>query len=877
VNAAVGERASDLLRLAEADPRRSVQLATAMLRAARRDGDLATASVASRALGLAALHLQDPDAAIRHLRSAADLGTRAGSRPLAADARMRLAFALNVRGRPRQAVREIDAVLDDIDGPGRARALAQRGAIMHQLGRWDEALASYRIALPVLRQAADDVWVKRVLSNRGVLYGQRHEFGAAEADLAEAEEVCRRLDQDLTLAFIHQNLGWVCSQRGDVPRALAYLDQAERRLRSLRSQLGWVLADRGELLLSVGLVREAKEATAQAVRAFERERREIALPEIRLLLARTASVGGDPAGAYEQARRAVREFTRQQRPEWAALARFAVLSARLAGAPGPRVTLGAVERSADGLAAAGWRAEALDARILAGRIALARGSTSRGCGHLRQASRGRRSGPAAMRARGWHAEILLRLANDDRRGADRAIRAALRLIDEHRATFGATDLRAHASGQRVEIAELGLRMALADGRPERVLAATERGRASHLLMPPVRPPDDPALASDLTDLRATVAELGKARGAAGPAAGTSRLARRQLSLERRIRDHTRRHAGPAHAGAIGSVPARELAESLGERVLVEFVRLDEALHAVTVDRGRIRLHGLGPWEPIGHLVDRIPFALRLLARPGTSPSGRAAAVTLLRDAGRRLDAALLAPLARQVGDRALVVVPTEPLHSLPWSTLPSCAGRAVTVVPSAALWVAAQGPRRAGHVAVVAGPNLSGAHAEAVAVAAIHATEALTGPAATVAATMAALDGARLAHLATHGSVHPDNPLFSALMLADGPLTAYDLERLPRLPQVVILASCDSGRLVVRAGDELLGLAATLLSHGARQIVASVVPVPDVETASLMVELHRSLAAGTPPAAALATVQANALDDAGPAAAAAAGFVCLGG
>ncbi|MGF7237369.1 MAG: CHAT domain-containing protein, partial [Frankia sp.] len=720
---------------------------------------------------------QDPAAARRPLRAAAPRGARAGFPGRAGEARKRLAFALNVRGRSRQAIREIDAVLADLadladlDGPGRARALAQRGAIMHQLGRWDEALADYRGALPVLRQAEDDVWVKRVLSNRGVLHGHRHEFAAAQADLVEAEHVCRRLNQDLTLAFIQQNLGWVCSRRGEVPRALEYLDQAEQRLRSLRSQLGWVLADRGELLLSVGLVGEAREALAEAVAAFERERRDIARPEVRLLLARTASVAGDPAGALEQGRRAMREFSRQQRPEWAALARFAVLTARLDGASGPRVTLAAVEATADALADARWRAEALDARILAGRVALARGAVDRGTAHLRRAAGQRRSGPAAARARAWHAEALLRLANDDPRGADRAVRAALRLIDDHRATFGATDLRAHASGYRVEIAALGLRMALADGRPARVLAACERGRASHLLLPPARPPDDPALAGDLTELRATVAEL---REATGPATGAARLAQRQVALERRIRDHTRRQAGATAGGRMhGPVAVPDLAAALADRVLVEFARLDDVLFAVTVARRRARLHRLGPVEPVRALVDRIPFALRRLARAGTSDAGRSAALALLRDAARRLDDILLAPLAGQVGEAPLVLVPTEPLHSLPWSTLPSCAGRAVTVAPSAALWFGAQdrgsaGPAaggtrpmtgRTGPVAVVAGPGLAGARAESDAVAAIHATAALTGPAATVAATLAALDGARLAHLATHGWLHADNPL----------------------------------------------------------------------------------------------------------------------
>lgn len=885
----IEDRAGQALQLAEADPRRAVPFATGVLRAARGAGNFAAASVAARALGLAALHLQDPDAAITHLRTAAALGQRAGSATLTAQARIRLAFALNVRGRPRQAIAEIDAVLRDTDGPARAIAQAQRAAIMHQLGRLDEALAGYRSALPALRQAGDVVWVKRVLSNRGVLHGQRHEFAAAEADLTEAERLCRELGQDLTLAFIQQNLGWVCSRRGEVPRALGYLDAAEQRLRSLHSQLGWVLTDRGELLLSVGLVTEARQAAELAVAAFERERRKIALPEVRLLLARTATVAGDFAGAIEQGRRAVREFTWQQRPEWTALARFTVLVARLAEGSDPPVGVAALERAADALSASGWRLAALDARLLAGQLAIGKGWTSRGCQQLRLAASQRQYGPAALRSRAWHAQALLRYANGDRRGADSAVRAALRIIDEHRASFGATDLRAHAGGHRVEVAGLGLRMALLDGRPSRVLVAAERGRASHLLLPQVRPPEDPVLADALAELRATVAELGKlgsapADGSPGGAAGGSpgsaaRLVRRQVSLERQIRDHSRRqaHSSGTVAQASRPVPPRVLIGALGDRVLAEFVHSGDELHAVTVAAGQVRLHALGPMTPIRHLVDRLPFALRLLGRPATSDASRQAALTLLEDTASKLDNALLAPLAKRLGDHPLVLVPTGPLHSLPWSTLPSCAGRSVTVSPSAALWHASRADGVTGTAAVVAGPGLPGAQAEAAAVAAIHRAVPLYGAQATVAAAMTALNGARLAHLAAHGRVHPDNPLFSALLLADGPLTAYDLERLPTLPRLVILAACDSGRLVVRAGDELLGLTATLLARGTAQIIAAVVPLPDAETEPLMVELHRLLAAGQEPAAALAQAQQQITKDASPAAAAAAGFVCLGG
>src|SRR2546430_11306394 len=223
------ERAREALRLAEADPRRSAGLASAIVRQARQDHDPAVAAVAERALGLASIHLADLDTALRHLRTAVRLGHRAGVARLAGEARMTLAFALNRRGRSRQALREIDGALVDLDGGEHARAQAQRGAILHQLGRLDEALASYQEALPVLRRARDDLWTERVLSNRGVLRGHRQELAAAEAHLHRAERLSTTMGLGLRSAFLQQNLGWIHMLRGDVPAALLCMDNAERR------------------------------------------------------------------------------------------------------------------------------------------------------------------------------------------------------------------------------------------------------------------------------------------------------------------------------------------------------------------------------------------------------------------------------------------------------------------------------------------------------------------------------------------------------------------------------------------------------------------------------------------------------------------------
>ncbi|WP_344387537.1 CHAT domain-containing protein, partial [Asanoa iriomotensis] len=249
---------------------------------------------------------------------------------------------------------------------------------------------------------------------------------------------------------------------------------------------------------------------------------------------------------------------------------------------------------------------------------------------------------------------------------------------------------------------------------------------------------------------------------------------------------------------------------------------------------------------------------------------RSAAAAQLDAAARALDAALLGG----AGDEPLVVSPTGALHSVPWSILPSCAGRPVTVSPSATLWCAAAGPPATVDVAVVAGPRLVGARAEAQRVAAIHGVAPLLD--APVERVLAVLGTVGVLHLAAHGRLSTDNPLFSDLLLADGPLLVHDLERLDRTPHTVSLAACDSGRAAVYAGDELLGLSATLATRGTAQLVAPVLPVPDLATEPVMVAYHERLAAGAPPAVALAATQ-HALRDADPPTrAAAAGFNCFG-
>lgn len=870
--------AAQSLRLAALDPARARALATPVVDEARGVGAWEVVSSAERALGVAAMNLSDLEEAVRRLSAAVAAAERAGSRRAAGEARMSLASAFVLRGLSSQASREIQAAMRDLDGIYAARARVQYAAILQELGRNDAALVALRGALPVLRRHEDAEWAARALSNRSLIHAQRRAFRAAEADLVEARRHCDEHGLELPGAYAEQNLGCLDAQRGNVPAALGHFDAAQVRYDRYGLVEPSLFVDRAHVLLSVRLLGEARTTAEEAVSAYQRQKRDVHLPEAQLLLSTVALVQGDAHTAGTMAAAAARGFRRLGRTSSLALARYAGLQATLSADP-RAVGAARAAHVADELEAGGWTVPALEARVLAGRVALAQGRRSNARRYLAGASRARFTGPADARSRAWLAEALLRRADGRRPAALAALRAGLRIVDEHQATLPATEVRAHVSVHRGALARVGLRMALEDRNARAALWWAERDRSNALLLRPPRPPDDPVLARDLADLRSTMTEIDEARA---DDESDVALVQRQLLLERRVRDRSR---------TLNSVGARDLRRrpgsmddllaTLGDTALVEYVEMDGALHAVTVAGGRVRLHVLGPLDAAREAQAHVPFALHRLARPHAGSAGRVAAATsVLRHAADTFDAALLRPLLGVLRDRPLVVVPTRTLQSLPWSILPSCAGRPVTISPSAALWHRAMTeprPPAGAPVVVVAGPGLPGATTEAQTIAGLYGRRTLlVGRSATSAAVVASMDGAAQVHLAAHGSVRSDNPLFSSVTLADGPLTVYELERLAHPPAQVTLAACDTGRPQAVTGEEILGFGAALLSGGTATLVAPVVPVSDAATVRLMRSYHEGLVSGRSPAEALAVAQTDIDRRDVEARAAAAGFVCLG-
>ena len=377
------------------------------------------------------------------------------------------------------------------------------------------------------------------------------------------------------------------------------------------------------------------------------------------------------------------------------------------------------------------------------------------------------------------------------------------------------------------------------GQSRKLLWWSERWRATALAATPVHPPQDAELAAALAAARDAGARL------ADPSADAAAIARAERDRTRHeaaVRRRTRQLGGVA--GSSVGIDIAELVAAVGSDALVSLVDVRGRLYAVHVTNGRVTRHEVGPSSTALRESEFARFSLRRTAY------GRSAD---LAKVGAAAQSALLGGLAARLPER-VVLVPPAALHAAPWGLLPAFAETRLSSAPSARLWLQARArPKPRTHkVTFVTGPGLTSEATEAATVSTSYAgATVLSGDDATVAATVPALEGARLAHIAAHGSFRADAPMFSSLHLADGPLFIHDLDRLRHPPHTLVLSACDAGDTAAVGVDEGLGLVTSLLGLGTSAVLASVVPVNDQATIPVMAAVHSRLAAGDDLASAL--------------------------
>ena len=828
----------ELLPLAVSRPREAYARATAIL--AARPAPYA-ASVAHQAAGIVLREVGDVEAGVRELRSALREARRAGSREREADVLGSLGVGLVYAGRTAAGLASLGGAIELSSGVKTGRILHLRGMMLWTLGRYPAALDDCQRAIGTLQRAGDRVWAARALNSRGLVYLALGHPNRADADFVAAGLLYDETGQDLASAHAVLNRGVAAYRCGDLPAALSFFDEAASRYRPLNVPTPSLSEARCHALLAAGLVDDGLAEADAAVRDIERTRgRSTKKAELLLMAATCALAAGQPLVAMDRALAAERLFRSQQNAWYQAHTRLVVAATRFAAGPASARLLRAAEGAAARLEELG-SAEATRAHLLAGRVALELRRHDDAERHLLAAARGRRRGPVMWRASGWLGEALRANAAAQSRRMLASCRRGLDVLDDHRFTLGASEMRALATAHGAELAALAQRHAAAARHPRRFLAWAERWRATAIAVPSVRPPADPELIWGLAALREVIGRLDEARREERP---TAALRREQARLEGVVRARSLRARGAVAGRA--EIDVARLLDELGQARLAEIVDVDGVLHVLVCGAGRVRQFAAGQTADALRAADFARFALRRLARsrPGDDPDS---SMAILKAAGPDLQDAILGPAAAVLGDGAVVVVPPGKLHSIPWPLLPALTGRIFNVAPSANSWLRAHAAPPPGrrHVTLARGPGLVTDGAEVPVVAQLYDdVTVLSGGEATARRVLSALDGSWLAHIAAHGRFRADSPMFSSLRMQDGPLTVYDFEQLRRAPYRLVLPSCDSAVLAAVGADELLGLVSSLLPLGTSGIVAGVVPLNDRAVTPLMMNLHRYLRAG---------------------------------
>ena len=835
-----------------------------MARAAARAADL-------HAAGVAASADMRPVVAARKLRSAlrqlSDAGESADG-PLRGRILVSLALAESEQGHVAEGLRLLSEAEPFLPSEHRGVLYGQRGMLLRRTGRDELAMEQYAAALSVLNDRHEPVEVARVLLNRGVLHMAAAQPMLARSDLHRCSALATRHGLDGLAAKADHNLAYLDGLAGDIPAALHRYTAVARRYDTLFPGMLPVLAlDRARALLAAGLFAEADRELASALRGLRQQRLSQDHAEAHLARAEAALLAGEPSAARRWATRAHLLFIQRDNPRWVARAGLVLLRADLAtGTRAPDVVADRAQVLAETMQQLGLIEDARVAALLAGRAWVA--------GH--QVARAASTVTACTPRRGDRLDtrLLWRLANAEiaaatgrTRVSARHLTAGLAELQRYRRQLGNFDLQTGAAVHGRDLAQSGLAAALASGSASEIFRWAERARAQALLMPAARPPEDPAAAAALAELR----HIRTAMQAAELAGRSTRVLRiRSESLQRTIREHAWSATGSGTPGR--PVSLAHARTELADATMVIYLPDGRRLRALVVAGGHASV------LPLGRIADAEEALLRLRADLDAS-AGRAMPARLAKavDAAIRRDAAALAgsildPLLSLIGDRDLVVVPTGMLVTVPWAVLPGCRQRPVTVAPSASSWHTAR--RTMGRIdasartLIVAGPGNDRGETEVAAIAAARPGAAvLIGPHATPAATLAAMSDANLVHIAAHGHHQPDNALFSELRLAGGPLMGYDLRQLAAPPAMIVLSSCEVGLHDVRPGDEALGMATAMLSAGSSTVIASVCRVADESAMTVMVRYHEALLEGRQPAAALAAAGEPGLDT---------GFICFG-
>ncbi|MFV0523575.1 MAG: CHAT domain-containing protein [Acidimicrobiales bacterium] len=734
------------------------------------------------------------------------------------------AAALLERSRAEEAIALLTARIADYEGFNRARLWSALGGAHASLRDFDRAVACYRTGRAEARRFEDEPSRSILENNEALVDLERGRFGEARDRLERILAAGPDERDPYPWAIATHNLGVLAARLGRIPTAIGLFEQAAGSFEGTgdRVSLAHALVDRAEMLHDVGLLDESLAAVTSATGLFRSIGSGVRAALAQVTRAQVLATQGRWVDACETLEAAGREA----RTDGIDPSVGSVIDGRLAlyrtiawlgrsGDDAPDMDGQELRRLSD------VDAYHPDVAVDAGLLLIEHDRPAEARWLLQAVAPLKDPERQVTHLHALVARAALAQLDGDDGGALDAVWAGLAHAHAHGMSLGVAELRATTQRRARQLADIGVGVEIGRGRPAGVIELLEAERAVGLLPEPDLTDEEQALSANL---RAVSRSL---TGVEAESPATVRLLGERRRVEREI--SRLRRSGPARRYAMPVRDSPGGAELGPDTVLLH--RWAGRLRAIVTDGdGGLRELELGRLDRVRRTLGGLALTLgsRAVAAPG-------AIDRLVGDLRTELTA-----LLRHIDRRDEVVVVPEPaLGPIPWALLTE-----TVVVQRPSLTPGVVGPpvpARPGPVVAFAGPDLRFAGAEVDAALAAHpGARAFRGGEADAGRVVEWFGRAGLIHFAAHGTFRADNPLYSSVLLADGPLTFFDLLSGPP-PARLIFSSCDVGR---GSAGSSLGLASLLIGRGCRELVAAGGPVGDEASMKLMSALHRGLAAG---------------------------------
>lgn len=715
-----------------------------------------------------------------------------------------------------------------------------------------------------------------------------HKFSSAATLYDEAAQLAERAGVPVTQAEIEGNIGNFALLRGRYDQALDYLERSRRRYELLGMPHQSALAEReiADAYLELNLVPEAAAIYDRVTATFAQLG--LRADEARALGSRGRAklLAGNDDEALSSLNRARELYQAEGNKVGEALVLLTQAQLHHAAGNDDVALKLAIQAEAD-LSARGGNHQILLARWL-------RADVARTMGHADEARRlfesivndPTRQGQPQITERCHTGLGLLALAKGDTVAAEQHFRNAIAVTEELRAPLPGEEFKTAFFANKLAPYNELARICLADERLVEAFALVESARSRSLadslggqekLIEP-RDAFEKNLLAQIGELREELNYLYKEANQPlnGNGARERELQPELRARENKILEITRQlyHRRENSASPVRAFDVQQLQAQLDEEhALVEYTALDDELLAYVITHSNVRVfRNLASLTEIDERLNAVRFQMDTLRFGAQAIRRHLPTLTQKINVHlRQLHDHLIAPLNAVIQERKLIVVPHGSLHYLPFHALHDgdrylIERSEISYAPSAAILQQClqRGSQPLNRALLLGVPDdaTPGIVDEIETLQHVFPrVAALTADAATTEALRAKSTNVDVLHLACHGQFRSDNPLFSALRLADGSFTVRDAYDLTLDNSLVTLSACETGANVVAPGDELIGLARGFFSAGARSVLLSLWMVDDETTRQTMVDFYQATRNGATLAASLRIAQQKLLKE----------------